>query len=55
MAKLDTEGVRYYVDEASKAFVMALGVEDEFPRLYKAKTYALGDPINEELPIVHLT
>lgn len=55
LAKLDTEGVRYYVDEASKAFVMALGVEDEFPRLYKAKTYALGDPINEELPIVHLT
>ena len=55
LAKLDTEGVRYYLDEASKAFITALRVADEFPRLYKANTYALGDPINEELPIVRLT
>ena len=55
LAKLDTEGVEYYLDEASKAFVTALGVEDEFPRLHKAKSYALGNSINEELPIVRLT
>ena len=55
LAKLDTEGVEYYLDEASKAFVMALGVEDEFPRLHKAKTYALGNSINESLHIVRLT
>ena len=55
LSKLDTEGVEYYLDEASKAFVTALGVEDEFPRLYKAQTYALGNSINEELPIVRLT
>ena len=55
LAKLDTEGVDYYLDEASKAFVMALGIEDEFPRLHKAKTYALGNSINESLNIVRLT
>ena len=55
LAKLATEGVDYYLDEASKAFVTALGVEDEFPRLHKAKTYALGNSINESLPIVRLT
>lgn len=55
LAKLDTEGVDYYLDEASKAFVTALGVEDEFPRLHKAKTYALGNSINESLPIVRLS
>ena len=55
LAKLDTEGVEYYLDEASKAFVMALGIEDEFPRLHKAKTYALGNSINESLNIVRLT
>lgn len=55
LSKLDTEGVEYYLDEASKAFVTALGVEDEFPRLYKAQTYALGNSINESLPIVRLT
>lgn len=55
LSKLDTEGVDYYLDEASKAFVMALGIEDEFPRLYKAQTYALGNSINESLPIVRLT
>lgn len=55
LAKLDTDGVRYYLDEASKAFVTALGVEDKFPRLHKAQTYALGTSINEELPIVRLT
>lgn len=55
LSKLDTEGVEYYLDEASKAFVMALGVEDEFPRLHKAKSYALGNSINESLRIVRLT
>lgn len=55
LAKLDTDGVMYYLDEPSKAFITALGAKDEFPRLYKAKTYALGDPINEELPIINLT
>ena len=55
LSKLDTEGVEYYLDEASKAFVMALGVEDEFPRLHKAKSYALGNYINESLRIVRLT
>ena len=55
LSKLDTEGVRYYLDEASKAFVTALRVEDEFPRLHKAQTYALCNSINEELPIVRLT
>ena len=55
LAKLDTEGVDYYLDEASKAFVTALGVGGEFPRLHKAKTYALGNSINESLPIVRLT
>ena len=55
LAKLATEGVEYYLDEASKAFVTALGVEDEFPRLHKAKTYALGNSINESLHIVSLS
>jgi len=55
LAKLDTEGVEYYLDEASKAFVTALGVEGEFPRLHKAKTYALGNSINESLHIVRLS
>lgn len=55
LVKLDTDGVRYYLDEASKAFVTALGAEDKFPRLHKAQTYALGNSINEELPIVRLT
>lgn len=55
LAKLDTDGVDYYLDEASKAFVTALGAEDKFPLLYKAQTYALGNSINEDLPIVRLT
>ena len=55
LSKLDTEGVDYYLDEASKAFVMALGIEDEFPRLHRAKSYALGNSINESLNIVRLT
>ena len=55
LAKLETDGVRYYLDEASKAFVTALGAEDKFPRLHKAQTYAPGNFINEELPIVRLT
>ena len=55
LAELDTAEVDYYVDEDGKAFVEDQGLGEQFPRIHQAKTYALGNSVNEGLSIVRLT